>query len=136
LTEAWWSLLEAVDPDVVKSFMTFSDDLVASIERRISRYLIQQPDRLEQEQEYRYLHLYNNGISIPPTPRNIQTLSEVIIGESSLVLFETNWQRTDPIIKRFTEWNFGGYSPPIYAVKRAGACSQATLHGHRYGQPC
>ena len=40
------------------------------------------------------------------------------IGESSLVLFETNWQKTDPLIQRFTEWNFGGYSQPVQAVSR------------------
>jgi hypothetical protein len=119
LTDAWWSLLEAVDPDVVASFVTLSDDLVSSIERRISPYLIQQPDRRKQDDEPRYLHLYDKGISILPTGPNVRTVSETIFDDSSLVLFETNWQRTDPIIKRFTEWNFGGYSPPIYAVTRA-----------------
>src|SRR5712691_10049610 len=39
LTNAWWSLLEAVDPDVVKSFVALSDDLVGAIERRVSPYL-------------------------------------------------------------------------------------------------
>ena len=43
LTDARWSLLEAVDPDVVKSFVPLSDDLVGAIERRISPYLIQPP---------------------------------------------------------------------------------------------
>jgi len=118
LTDAWWSTLEAVDPDVVKSFVTLSDDLVVLIERRISPYLIQQPDRHEQKDGHWYLHLHNEGLSILPTALNIRRLSQTI-GESSLVLFETNWQKTDPMIKRFTEWNFGGYSPPILAVTRA-----------------
>ena len=108
LTEAWWSLLEAVDPDLVKSFVMLSDNLIASIERRISPYLIQQPDLRERDEEHKHLYLYNHGISVLPTLENIRTLGEAIIGESSLVLFETNWQKTDPVIKRFTESNFGG----------------------------
>ena len=115
LTDAWWSLLEAVDPDIVKSFVTLSDDLLVLIERRISPCLIQQPDR--REQEGGYLDLYLQGVSLLPTAQNVR-MATWAIGESSLVLFETHWQRTDPLIKRFTEWNFGGYSPPIHAVTR------------------
>lgn len=48
LTDTWWSFLEAVDPDVVKSFVTLSDDLIGAIEHRVSPYLIQQPDPREQ----------------------------------------------------------------------------------------
>lgn len=118
LTDAWWSLLEAVDPDAMISFVTLSDDLVASIERRISPYCIQQPERCEQEDEHRRLHLLDDGLSLLPTPLNVRRASWAI-GESSLVLFETDWQKTDPLIKRFTEWNFGGYSHPIYAESRA-----------------
>lgn len=118
LTDAWWSLLEAVDPDVVMSFVTFSDDLVASIERRISPYLIQQPDRYEKEDGHRRLHLLDEVLSLLPTALNVRMASWAI-GESSLVLFETDWKKTDPLIKRFTEWNFGGYSHPVHAVARA-----------------
>jgi hypothetical protein len=118
LTDTWWSLLEAVDPDIVKSFVFLTDDLVGLIERRVSPYLIQQPDRREQEGEYRHVDLRDEGLSILPTARNVQMASGVL-GESSLVLFKTNWQKTDPLIKRFTEWNFWGYSPPIHAVSRA-----------------
>src|SRR5712664_4264212 len=50
LTDGWWALLEAADPDVVKSFVTLTDDLVASIERRISPYFIEQPDRRAHEE--------------------------------------------------------------------------------------
>lgn len=39
--------------------------------------------------------------------------------ESSLVLFETDRHDTEPLIKRFVEFNFGGYSQPIYTVSRA-----------------
>lgn len=117
-TDAWWSLLEAVDPDVVKSFVTLSDDLIVSIERRVSPYLIQQPDRREQENTYRRIHLHDDGLSLLPTQLNVRIASRSI-GESSLVLFETDWKKTDPPIKRFTEWNFGGYSHPFHAVSRA-----------------
>jgi hypothetical protein len=34
------------------------------------------------------------------------------------VLFESN-SSTDPLIKQFTEWNFGGYSNPVYVETRA-----------------
>jgi hypothetical protein len=118
LTDAWWAFLEAVDPDVVKSFVRLSDELVAEIERRSSPYLIEQPDRHEQESGYRHLNLLNEGLSILPTAQNVRAASWAI-GESSLVLFETNWERTDPLIRRFTEINFGGYAPPIQAVTRA-----------------
>jgi hypothetical protein len=117
LTDAWWAILEAVDPDVVKAFVPLTDDLVGLIERRVSPYLIQQPDRREEEEEHRYVHLLDDGLSLLPTARNVQMASGAI-SESSLVLFQTNWQKTDPLIKRFTEWNFGGYSPPIHAVSR------------------
>lgn len=40
LTDAWWALLEAVDPDVIKSFVTLTDDLIGAIERRVSPYCI------------------------------------------------------------------------------------------------
>jgi hypothetical protein len=118
LTDAWWSLLEAVDPDVVKSFVTLSDNLVTSIERRISPYLIQPPDPHEQADGYRRLHLLEEGLTILPTAQNVRMASRAI-DESSLVLFETHWQKTDPLIKQFTEWNFGGYSPITFAVGRA-----------------
>src|SRR5438093_10808522 len=58
LTNAWWSFLEAVDPDVVKSFVTLSDDLIGMIERRVSPYLIQQADAREQHDDGQWhLHL-------------------------------------------------------------------------------
>lgn len=117
LTDTWWALLEAVDPDVVKSFVPLADDLVGLIERRVSPYLILQPNRREQEEEYWRVHLPNDGLSLLPTARNVQMAGGAIV-ESSLVLFETDWQKTNPLIKRFTEWNFGGYSPPIHAVSR------------------
>lgn len=115
LTDAWWALLEAVDPDVVKSFVTLSDDLVGLIERRVSPYLIQPPDPREEEDR---LLMLDEGLSVLPTPRNVRRASWAI-AESSLVLFETDWQRTDALIRRFTLSNFGGYSPPIQAVSRA-----------------
>jgi len=118
LTEAWWSFLEATDPDVVKPCITLGDDLLALIHRRISPSLIQQPDRREQEDGYQRLQLLNEGLSLLPTALNVRMASWAF-GESSLVLFETDWRKTDPLIKRFTEWNFGGYSPPIQAVTRA-----------------
>jgi hypothetical protein len=117
LNDAWWSLLEEVDPDVVTSFVRISDDLVASIERRISPYLIQQPDGREQEDGHWRIHLLDDGLSLLPTPLDVRMASWAI-GESSLVLFETDWKQTDPLIKRFTEWNFGGYSHPVHAVSR------------------
>lgn len=117
LTDAWWSLLEAVDPDVVKSFVPLSADLVGAIERRIAPYLIQPPDPREEENGRWYLHLRDDGLSLLPTPRNVRMASWAI-EESCLVLFETDWKQTDPLIKRFTEWNFGGYSHPIQAVSR------------------
>jgi len=118
LTDDWWALLEAVDPDIVKSFVTLNDNLIASIERRVSPYLIQQPDRHEQENGYRGFSLLDPGISILPTAMNSRMASWAI-GESSLVLFETDSKKTDPLIKQFTEWNFGGYSHPIHAVSSA-----------------
>jgi len=117
LTDAWWLLFEAVDPDVVASFVTLSDDLLTSIERRISPYLIQQLDRREQEDGRRHIHLSDDGLSVLPTALNVQIASWGI-REPSLVLFETDWKKTDPLINRFTEWNFGGYSYPIEAVSR------------------
>jgi hypothetical protein len=117
LTDDWWALLEAMDPDIVKSFVTLSDNLVASIERRISPYLIQPPDRHEEEAR-RHIHLHNDGLSLLPTPLNVR-MARWAIGESSLVLFETDSKKTDPLIKQFTEWNFGGYSHPIESVTRA-----------------
>ncbi len=118
LTNDWWAFLEAVDPDVVKSFVTLSDALVASIERRVSPYFIQQPDRHEEERGYHHLHLQDPGISILPTGLNTR-MARWAIGESSLVLFDTDPKKTDPAIKQFIEWNFGGYSQPIEAVTRA-----------------
>jgi len=117
LTDDWWALLEAIDPDIVKSFVTLSDDLVANIDRRISPLLIQQPDRIEIENGYRSLNLHNPGISILPTISNIKKV-DLSIREPSFVLFETN-PTTDPQIKKFVEWNFGGYSPPNDEVNRA-----------------
>lgn len=118
LTDAWWSLLEAMDPDVVKSFVTLADDLIASIERRISPYFIQQPDSREQEDGYQRIHLLHDSLSILPTPLNVRRASWPI-NESSLVLFETCWKQTDPLVKQFAEWNFGVYSHPIPALNRA-----------------
>jgi hypothetical protein len=118
LSDVWWSFLEAVDPDIVTSFVRLSDGLVAGSERRVSPYLIQQPDPRDEEGMRRHIHLYDNPLSILPTPRNVRMASWAL-GEPNLVLFETEWQRTEPLIKRFIEWNFGGYSLPIEAVTRA-----------------
>src|SRR6059036_1077282 len=51
LTDTSWSFLEAVDPDVVKSFVTLSVDLVAAIERQVSPYLILQHHAREQHDD-------------------------------------------------------------------------------------
>lgn len=110
LTDNWWTLLERVDPDVVKSFVTLDDSLITSISRRVAPYLIQQPDSREWEHGCR-LYLADPGISVLPTSTNIR-IARWAMGESSLVLFETD-SKTDPVIKQFTEWNFGGYSQPI-----------------------
>jgi hypothetical protein len=118
LTDAWWSLFEAVDPDVVKSFVELSDELVAGIERRVSPYLVLPPDRREQDDNRRRIHLPEDGLSILPTPLNIRA-AKLTIDETCLVLFETDWKRTDPLIRHFVEWNFGVYSPPVLAVRRA-----------------
>jgi len=118
LTDAWWSLLEAVDPDVVTSFVTLSDDLVASIDRRISPYLILQQDNRDREDAHRRIRLPDDGLSLLPTPLLVRMASWAI-GDSNLVLFDTDPNTTDPLIKRFTEWNWGGYSPPTLFVKRA-----------------
>src|SRR5215831_17469516 len=71
LTDAWWSLLEAVDPDIVKAFVMLSDDLIASIERRVSPYLIEQPSRHEQESGYKRIDLSDEGIEILPSLLNV-----------------------------------------------------------------
>lgn len=126
LTYEWWRLLDAIDPDIIKSFVTLSDNLVAEIHRRISPLLIQQPDRSEMKNGYRSLYLHNPGISILPTKSNIKMASWGI-RESCLVLFETDSERTDSQIKQFVEWNFGTYSSPSDAVTHALAgvgCSE------------
>lgn len=116
LTDTWWVLLEAMDPDVVMSFVTLSDNLIESIDRRISPYFIQQPESREKQDGNRSIHLLDKGLSILPTPLNIR-IANWTIGESNLVLFETD-SDTDPLIKRFTELNFGGYSHPVHAISR------------------
>jgi hypothetical protein len=109
LTEGWWSLLEAFDPDTIMSFVTLSDDLLASIDRRISPYFIEQPDARGQEMpRLRHIHLRNDGLS-PLSIRQNARMARLGLQDSSLVLFETHWKNTDPLIKQFTEWNFGGY---------------------------
>jgi hypothetical protein len=118
LTDAWWSLLEAVDPDVVKSFVPLSDDLLGAIDRRISPYLILPPDPQETEDGRCHIRFLDQGLSLLPTALNVRMASRAI-DESSLVLFETDRRETDPLIRRFVEFNFGGYSHPIYAVSRA-----------------
>lgn len=118
LTGAWWSLLETIDPDVVKSFVPLADDLIGALERRVSPYFIEQPDRRDPEGGSRNIHLHDEGLSLLPTLRNVRAASWAI-ADPTLVLFETNWRTTDPLIRQFTEWNFGGYSPPTVAVSRA-----------------
>ncbi len=112
LTDAWWELLEAVDPDVVQSFVALSDDLLTGIDRRVSPYLIKQDD------EHQCINLPDNGLSPLPTPSNVR-MASLPISEPSLVLFETDHRKTDARIKRFVEWNFGGYSNSIRAVSHA-----------------
>src|SRR6266511_4558661 len=104
LTDAWWSFLEAVDPDVVKSFVTLSDDLLGDIERRISPYLIQPHDPQETEDGHWYIHLNDDGLSLLPTAQSVR-MASWSFGESSLVLFETDRSETEPLIKRFVEFS-------------------------------
>jgi hypothetical protein len=99
LTDPWWSLLEAVDPDVVKLFVPLTDDLVGLIERRVSPYLIQQPDRREQEEEHQHVRLLHDGLSLLPTALNARMASWAI-GELSLVLFETDWKKREGAARR------------------------------------
>jgi hypothetical protein len=117
-TTSWWSLLESVDSDILKSFVPVSDDLIVAIERRLSPYLIQQPDPHDCRDGYWRMQLHDEGLSLLPTASNVRAASWAT-GQSSLVLFQTHWKDTDPLIKRFVESNFGGYSPPIHAVSRA-----------------
>jgi hypothetical protein len=118
LSDAWWSLLESVDPDVVQTFIPLGDDLVGALERRISPYFIGQPQLQGQEGRTPHPQLPDDGLSLLPTFLNLRVASWAI-AEPTLVLFQTNWQTTDPVIKQFTEWNFGAYSPPTMAVSRA-----------------
>ncbi|MEW6777555.1 MAG: hypothetical protein AB1405_14755 [Bdellovibrionota bacterium] len=117
LTEDWWTLLETIDPDIVKSFVTLSDDLITNIERRIAPYLIQGPNLRDEEKEHRRIDLGDNGLSFLPTLPMIRMASESF-SDPILVLFDAN-KAIDLSIKRFVEWNFGEYSRPIHAVNRA-----------------
>jgi hypothetical protein len=119
IPDSWWSFLESIDPDIVHSLVPLSEELIGLIDRRIAPYLLRHPGRPEAaEPPSRHLHLDDEGLSLLPTPMNVRMASWAI-GESSLVLFDTHWQRTEPLLKRFIEWNFGGYSPPSQAVTRA-----------------
>src|SRR5262245_47891083 len=99
LTDAWWSFLEAMDPDVVKSFVPLGYDLMGALDRRISPYLIQPPDSNEAEDGHWYIHLQDDGLSLLPTAQSVR-MASWSIGESSLVLFETDRPETDPLIRR------------------------------------
>lgn len=118
LTEAWWSLLEVMDPDVIKSFVNLDDDLIAHIDKRISPILIQQPAAQELQEGVRHIRLFMEGLSILPTAGQVRAASGAW-DEPTLVLFDTDKKETSKLVKRFVEWNFGGYPSPIYAVSKA-----------------
>src|SRR2546427_4627467 len=100
LTNAWWSLLEAVDPNVVKSFVALSDHLVGAIERRVSPYLIQQLDPREQDDGRWHLHLLDDGLSLLPTALNVRMASWTT-GESSRPPAGWTWVRAEyPGVRR------------------------------------
>jgi len=107
LRDAWWSFLEVMDPDVVKSFVPLSDNLLAALERRISPYLILPPNPRETEDGRWNPRFLDVGLSLSPTALSVRTASSSM-GESSLVLFEMDRRDTDPLIRRVVEISFGG----------------------------
>lgn len=106
LTTTWWDLLEANDPDIIRSFVPLGDDLFVDLQRRIAPYLIEQPRRGEDGE----VHLHHEGLTIFPTSKNVRHASWAKVREPILVLFTTDRKATDPNLKRFVEWNFGSYS--------------------------
>ncbi len=99
LTDTWWAYLEALDPDVVKPCVALSDDLVTLIDRRVSPFLIEQPDRREQQGGNPQLHLHNESLSLLPSVLHVRAASWAL-AEPTLVLFQTHWDPMRLLMRR------------------------------------
>ncbi|GJM43728.1 MAG: hypothetical protein DHS20C21_05700 [Gemmatimonadota bacterium] len=109
-----WALLEAVDPDVVWSSVRLDDELVGQIARRLSPLDIHHRDLVD-DGDRQSLHLQMGGLSVLPTASAVRTVAPTF-DEPCLVLLDVDERNTEPRLRRFIEWNFGGYSPPDHAT--------------------
>ncbi len=57
------------------SFVRLGDDLLDTLDRRISPYLIQPPDSKDTEDGHWYLRLHDDGLSLLPTALNVRMAS-------------------------------------------------------------
>jgi len=111
MSERWWEFLLAYDPDVIKSFVPLSDEVVKRIEHFLSPYLVEVP-RGEQD-TVTPIRLNDEGLSILPTPENTAQVCHSFFDQASLVLFEIG-ESADPLLRRFIRNNFGVYEPMLH----------------------
>jgi hypothetical protein len=107
ITNEWWQFLLAYDPDVIKSMVPLSDEIIQRFETLLSPYHIDVPHR--QQSSKASVHVQDEGLSILPTPENIALASRSFDGNANLVLFEVD-KLKDAQLKRFICNNFGTYS--------------------------
>ena len=94
LTPTWWSVLESVDPDVVRSLIPLRD-LTNDIQRRVAPDLI--AGRATRGGD---VYLETDALNIWPTARNVRRASWAAMRESTLALFTTTRDMTEPGLKR------------------------------------
>ena len=118
LTTSSWAILEDFDPDMLVTFVPLGEGLLADIARRLAPLHIQPIPENEQTGNVGRLHLRYSGLSYLPTPLNDSVPFGGFI-KRSLVLLKTHYQKTDPLVRRFVEWNFGEFNDPIQSVSQA-----------------
>ncbi|MDD3607738.1 MAG: hypothetical protein PHQ20_02990, partial [Candidatus Moranbacteria bacterium] len=101
IDESWWKFLRDYDPDIIYSTLKLDDELQKKI------HIFCSPLRVEYAGSNKYVHLYDDSLSILPTGKNIARVSRGILDDkSSLVVFEVE-KSAPQAIHQFLDRNFG-----------------------------
>lgn len=119
ISQADWSLLRSIDPDVIKALVPMSAELTQQIEDRLSPFLMESVGNLSDHPLDSVST--DRGLGVPPTTTNLYEIFGGL-GHSKddrmrFVLFAAT-TTTDPLIDHFVQHNFGMYMNPR-AVARA-----------------
>lgn len=118
ITDYWWQLLQAIDPDVIHSHAPLSDSLVERIDSRLSPISVQVPVGIHPGySQSLWPTMLSEGVSILPTPANVRQLAGWLNDKAKVIAFELA-PTVDRDLERFVKVNFGTFTRDIHTVRQ------------------